>query len=45
MYDGINFYIAGNSGFLSTSTDGITWTSRTSGTTSTIGLGNNGEMD
>jgi len=37
MYDGTNFFAAGASGVLIVSTDGITWTLRTSGITTTIG--------
>jgi hypothetical protein len=42
MYDGTNFFVGGASGTLTASTDGITWTLRTSGTTQTIGVGNFG---
>ena len=37
MYDGTNFFAGGASGVLTASTDGITWTLRTSGTTLAIG--------
>jgi hypothetical protein len=42
MYDGTNFFVGGGSGLLSVSTDGIAWTLRTSGTSSTLGYATNG---
>lgn len=45
MYDGTNFFVGGANGFLSASTDGITWILRTSGTALSIGnaaIGGNG---
>ena len=37
MYDGTNYFAAGSGGVLTTSTNGIQWSNRTSGTTETIG--------
>jgi hypothetical protein len=42
MYDGTNYFAAGAGGTLTTSTDTITWTYRTSGTTNHIGIDNQG---
>lgn len=41
-YDGTDFLIGGYGGVLSASTDGITWTLRTSGTTTLFGTTGNG---